>query len=30
MDESATDDIMPFVPVYGEEIVYEYKLTLKK
>lgn len=29
LDERATDDIMPFVPLYGEEIVYEYKLTLK-
>ena len=26
--ESSTDDIMPYVPLYNEDIVYEYKLTL--
>lgn len=28
--EKGTDDIMPFVPLYNEELVYEYKLTLNK
>ena len=28
--EKATDDIFPFVPLYNEELVYEYKLTLNK
>lgn len=28
--EKAVDDIMPFVPLYGEELSYTYKLTLIK
>jgi hypothetical protein len=28
--EKATNDIAPFVPLYNEELVYEYKLTLNK
>lgn len=28
--EKATDDMMPFVPLYQEELIYEYKLTLNK
>lgn len=28
LNESATNDIMPYVPQYGEELVYEYKLEL--
>lgn len=28
--EKAIDDIMPYVPLYNEELVYEYKLTLNK
>lgn len=28
--EEATTDIMPFVPLYKEDIIYEYKLTLTK
>jgi hypothetical protein len=30
LDEHATDDIYPFVPLYDEELIYEYKLTLNK
>jgi hypothetical protein len=28
--EKATDDIMPYVPLYKEELTYEYKLTMNK
>lgn len=28
--EEATTDIMPFVPLYKEDIIYDYKLTLNK
>lgn len=28
--EKAVEDIMPFVPLYNEDIIYEYKLTLNK
>lgn len=28
--EKAKDDIMPYVPLYNEDLVYEYKLTMKK
>lgn len=28
--EKGTDDITPYVPLYNEELVYEYKLTMKK
>lgn len=28
--EKAQDDIMPYVPLYNEDLVYEYKLTIKK
>lgn len=28
--EKATDDIMPYVPLYKEELVYEYKLAMNK
>ena len=30
LNEKATEDIMPYVPLYGEELKYEYKLTLNK
>jgi hypothetical protein len=28
VNEKATEDIMPYVPLYGEDITYEYKLTI--
>lgn len=28
--EKGTDDIMPYVPIFNEEMIYEYKLTIKK
>ena len=28
--EKATDDVSPYVPIYGEDLSYEYKLTVKK
>jgi hypothetical protein len=28
--EKATNDIMPYVPLYKEELVYEYKLAMNK
>lgn len=28
--EKATDDIMPYVPLYKEDLTYEYKLTINK
>lgn len=28
--EKATDDISPYVPIYEEDLTYEYKLTVKK
>ena len=28
--EQAKDDIMPYVPLYNEDLIYEYKLTMKK
>jgi hypothetical protein len=30
LDERAQEDIMPYVPLYNEDVVYEYKLTLNK
>jgi len=30
LSEKADDDIMPFVPLYNEELVYNYKLTFDK
>lgn len=28
--EKGTDDITPFVPIFGEDLLYEYKLTINK
>lgn len=28
LNENSTDDIMPYIPQYGEELVYEYKIEL--